>query len=174
MLTCERFYCNSNMERCDYPVGDNMPDALRLAKQMVAGIKKATKEDDIIVLIGRGSSGLILCTFIASLMPITKVIHIKKEGEQSHSTQSTSVPNPQDKSIKYILVDDFASTGTTIKECIKWWEDMLPCFNIKKINGLCIAATVNNLSSGVANYNFDFIICKYMDKTDYIKKIYFK
>jgi len=62
----------------------------------------------------RGSSGAILAALFVSFLPHieTQIIHVKKDGESSHSSKVTGF----DAYNMNVIIDDFICSGETIRE----------------------------------------------------------
>lgn len=98
-----------------YPVGE-FPQAVRFFGKHMAPyvdqiVRESLEKDKRPVIVCRGSSGAMLSAGVAMFMeePI-RIVHMKKEGESSHSGQI--VLCPVNNSI--IIVDDFISSGETM------------------------------------------------------------
>jgi hypothetical protein len=99
-----------------YPVDDNIVNNLPAIKQMAIELEKITKNKKPVALWCRGSSGAIITGIIASLMPIVKIVHVKKEGEDSH--EQTQI---WDKKIfTHVFCDDFIYSGKTMKAIFEY------------------------------------------------------
>lgn len=75
-------------------------------------------------LVYRGMSGISLATAIAiiSEAPNVGMIYVRKRGEDRHSFHKTEMEIPKAPGLDfnsdvYIFVDDFISTGDTLREC---------------------------------------------------------
>jgi adenine/guanine phosphoribosyltransferase-like PRPP-binding protein len=99
----------------DYPVGkyivSNLPIIKDYATKLEELLKKEEFKDRDRIIFCRGSSGAIIAGIIASIIEITEIIHIKKAGEKSHSDNNFIV----DDNDIVIIVDDFVTTGNTLK-----------------------------------------------------------
>lgn len=109
----------------NYPVGTNMKNAMELAKCYAIHLAEDIQSKDYNPYIGlniwvRGSSGAILGALTASILQNSfahaKVVicHIKKPNEYSHydGTDESSLG-------LNIILDDFMSTGETVKAIYK-------------------------------------------------------
>ena len=96
----------------EYPVGSQMSYNIPIIKKMVSIIKH-NYNDKRINLFCQGSSGAIVAAIICLYVNGCKIIHIKKDGEDSHSLSC-----PQFDSYN-IIVDDFIVSGVTIQRIIK-------------------------------------------------------
>lgn len=74
------------------------------------------------VIVTRGSSGLLVGSRVAEMSKgKLHLIHVRKEGENSHGRQVegarhmlSAIDNP-----RYLIVDDFVSSGETVREIVK-------------------------------------------------------
>lgn len=108
-----------NQGEIRYPIGSHIVSAISFVDKALLIIEEKIVFKNANILIWcRGSSGAILAGLLASklidLYPTTytRVIHVKKTGEQAHATDiehvslSTAYTN--------IIIDDFSYTGETI------------------------------------------------------------
>lgn len=100
------------LDSIEYPVGSNMSYNISIIKKMVSIIKR-NYNDKPINLFCQGSSGAIVAAIICLYVNGCKIIHIKKDGEDSHSLSC-----PQSDSYN-IIVDDFIVSGATIQRIIE-------------------------------------------------------
>ena len=104
-----------------YPTGANIKQAIAFINEAVPHVQsvideiKKTKEVKSINLWCRGSSGAMLAAIIASKMTEINfyIIHIKKEGENSHTSNSDYRKTIMEFGIN-MIIDDFIKTGETI------------------------------------------------------------
>ena len=104
-----------------------------------------------IVLCCMGSSGALIAGIVCSIIPNTIVYHIKKEGENAHSSNYFSF----DFEDYLIIIDDFVSSGDTlrkIKAGIKRISSSLT------INCIAIGGSIGSYSS-IEEINPDILIC---------------
>jgi len=121
-----QFYRINNV--IDYPVGIN------ISKNLVAITEMANKLREVypnskLCLWCMGSSGAIIAGIISSMILDCTISHVKKEGENSHSSGIHMV---KDDRIN-IIVDDFVDSGRTIKTIIYKMER----YNIP-VEALCV------------------------------------
>jgi len=112
-----------NQSKIKYPVGYNIQDAINFINNVTEVIMQMAKKKQFplknIDIWVRGSSGAILGGLLCQrLLAIgyenLSVIHIKKEGEDSH------VNSVWKTSSKYhIVIDDFVASGETMDEISK-------------------------------------------------------
>ena len=143
-------------ENCylSYPVGDCMKNAKIIAKQMATILKKTYPRKEFL-LIGRGSSGNILCSLVSNHCKVRRVISIKKEGEISHS-RSSYMKYDSEKNCIMVIVDDFIATGETIRKI----HEAIMEYGEQHIECLCVTRTVTE--KDMKDYEFDDIISHYM------------
>ena len=112
-----------DQRKIKYPVGYYIEDAINFVNNVTQVIMEMAKKKqfplkDIDIWV-RGSSGAILGGLLCQrLLAIgyenLSVIHIKKDGEESH-TEDIFVTNG-----KYnIIIDDFVASGETMNEIVK-------------------------------------------------------
>jgi adenine/guanine phosphoribosyltransferase-like PRPP-binding protein len=114
----------------EYPVGAHILNNMSIINDMADSIYLVMTEHydlthtDNVIIFCRGSSGAIISGIVSvrlsQLLPERTFItihHIKKEGEQSHAAQFV------ESSLFYrsitIIVDDFISTGRTIRSILE-------------------------------------------------------
>lgn len=99
--------------RTSYPVGENISNNLPLIQIMYEEIKKLHGVEGI-NLWCRGSSGAIIAAIIAKEYINSGgkalICHVKKKGEHSHNGSLYFEHGSKD-----IIVDDFVSSGETVK-----------------------------------------------------------
>lgn len=106
--------------RCCYPVGSDIQAAKEMVKEWICIFNTLGYSTDIkINLWCRGSSGAILAALFASMSSYNCIIcHVKKEGEISHS-DTPSMYSSSRYTIINVVIDDFISSGATIREIVK-------------------------------------------------------
>lgn len=108
-----------------YPVGGTPARDIReFATSASAEIAKLFPGRNV-YLICRGSSGTILATAIQMMLSTNEcyIWHIKKEGEVSHGDSDR--PRRMEKAVN-IVVDDFISSGETIRAIVGVVREMIP------------------------------------------------
>lgn len=104
-----------------YPVGGNMESAIQFSKRVLNVVKdiqflirpQGFKELNIFC---RGSSGSILASLFTAFAPwACNVVYVKKLNEQAHSGRISNF----DKTLPSLIIDDFVSSGETIREIYK-------------------------------------------------------
>jgi hypothetical protein len=101
-----------------YPIGINLRDTIECAKRYTKGLMEIVKPNHVINVFSRGSSGAYLASLtIMGLIGYgynpdnIKLIHIKKEGETSHSNHESRLFDDEDYNV---IIDDFIASGDTI------------------------------------------------------------
>lgn len=105
-------------ELLSYPVGECIGANLSTIDKMVSKfINTRYFQKKSVNVICRGSSGAILASFFAKAIHDSKkheqvkIVHIKKEGENSHSSD---VPSLLSTNAVNVIVDDFCASGNTL------------------------------------------------------------
>ena len=110
-------------ESIGYPLGVDMKLTIYHATKMAEAFNLiAEYKDKNLNIFCRGSSGAMLAAIFTSALNwpnYIKVHHIKKEGENSHSSNSFSILN----NAVSIIIDDLICTGKTIKEILTYVPD---------------------------------------------------
>ena len=120
-----------------YPVGRDMPRTIEIVQQMCDKLKILYKEDEVIQLVVRGSSGAIIGGLVANILNdrnIVTITHIKKEGESSHFSGIYDLKS----TCPIVIIDDLISSGNTVNEIYKALNDR-GYFNV---DTLCISGCV--------------------------------
>ena len=103
-----------------YPVGYHMDTNKSKILYMMEVLRDTVGKDTPISLWCRGSSGAIIAAIISTGFDNCIINHVKKEGEESHSTHEFNT----DRSRKHIIVDDFIRSGKTVNAI---YLEMLRC-----------------------------------------------
>lgn len=99
-----------------YPIGYNIPNLLLLVDTYVDAFNQIKPHENTrINLWCRGSSGAMIAALFASKINHTflYIAHVKKQGETSHMSAVYYPDNCYN-----IIIDDFISTGETVKAII--------------------------------------------------------
>jgi len=157
-----------------YPVGDyivyNLPKIDEMYKVIIKlpEIKKFLSDKSKIYfrisLICSGSSGAIIASIIASKLINDKIdvniLHVKKEGEDSHSGNKIKFFNNSFN----IVVDDFICSGSTIRRIFNKVDEIC---DKNKIHCVCITDTVSPIMVEYFQENkLKYLICKVPKKRD--------
>lgn len=124
-MTYQHCKCMLDIE---YPVTRNLPKTIAFANRVAMILLSLITQNHIhyINLWCRGSSGSIIAAFVSHDMIKrskniqVRICHVKKEGENSHSSSPSTFQNDLDT--WNVIVDDFIATGDTIKEIIRAME----------------------------------------------------
>lgn len=104
-----------------YPVSLTKLENLRLFGEKAAElILNKYQNERVVRMVGIGSSGIILMSMIAASYKgdNLKMVVMRKEGENSHGSK-VEVDCSYSRKDPTIIVDDFASTGHTIRSLVK-------------------------------------------------------
>lgn len=113
------------LSAADYPTGTNMDMATIFATTVALTIAQDNTKSDIVEIWVRGSSGAILGALLFQALTTLKpqyrikVHHIRKDGESTHSGNGGIAWRSQGPSAYNIIIDDFISSGTTLKQIFK-------------------------------------------------------
>jgi pyrimidine operon attenuation protein/uracil phosphoribosyltransferase len=143
---------DTNLEDLTYPVGLNLSRNLRTITRMADRLRDVVKSDQKVNLVCMGSSGAIIAALILSQMTDTslfRVLHVKKDGECSHSGCASERVNAEDVNV---FVDDFIRTGNTLKRTAKKLGH--PLHGIVITGGIC-----DSLLRELPSYP-EFVICE--------------
>lgn len=139
----------SKLDSMEYPVGSHMSYNIPIIKKMVSIIKRKYN-DKPINLFCQGSSGAIVAAVICLYVSGCRIIHIKKDGENSHSLSC-----PQSNSYN-IIVDDFVVSGVTIQRIIK---DATKIHYTREFDALIVSGIIReNVIKSLTN--IEHIYCK--------------
>lgn len=106
-----------NLHQIGYPVGEYVQRHIRTIKYYAEIIKRENKDKKKVCLFCMGSSGAIISAIVCSELDDyfeCEINHIKKIGENSHSSATPSM-NPENFNV---IVDDFIATGETIQSIL--------------------------------------------------------
>ena len=119
--------------RFRYPVGKNMMEnesAFRdLIDQFLDTANDSIISHDKIALICMGSSGSIVSTLMYMALrskhpgKYVEIVHIKKDGESSHSTKFQGIPDSYQPDVLHVWIDDHIDQGTTVSSCLRRYRD---------------------------------------------------
>lgn len=134
----------------NYPLGIKMSRDSPLVLDLIEKFKEIEEyKDKKINLFCTGSSGAIMATIFSLNVPQCKIIHIKKEGENSHSSNEDRSVNKIDHI--NIIIDDFISTGKTVNRIAGFMSS-----NEIAIHCLVISGYSYHNS---CKFTMDYIIC---------------
>lgn len=154
-----------------YPVGDEYSDTTYYYVREIARIINKTFPEGNIILVVRGTSGTILAGGVAYLLSrkgrnVTITIS-RKFGEVSHSHSLANLYS--DIEGKFIVLDDFISSGETVDYIIKDLRRQRPCL---QLDMLCVSNhwdySDSNKNIRVQNLlqNFKYVCCNKLIKKD--------
>lgn len=127
------------LEECDksikYPVGNNMSPVIDYALDAANTLHKLFK-DDKIALIVRGTSGAIIGGIIAKILMCdfgvqTRIFISRKPNEDCHAgnleDMDIALNYKETEPYRFVIVDDFISTGKTLQSIIKDVQNYIGC-----------------------------------------------
>jgi len=141
---------SQDLPQMTYPIADNLHFNVPFMKRMGKKLKKLYGEDEKVVLVGTGSSGAIVGSYLAILTGYL-FRHVKKEGVDAHGKSNLDAFY----NAKVVLVDDLIGSGDTMNKLYKQiYKDLLDHNNM--VDCVCVTGTV-----GITKLNFKFnnIIC---------------
>jgi adenine/guanine phosphoribosyltransferase-like PRPP-binding protein len=100
-----------------YDNGSHLDDLAEKVSKTVEALRRRRKHFDSIVV--RGNSGVIVGSPVALRLRVPLVV-VRKPGEGSHS--SHKVINVGNLGDRWLFLDDFISTGRTLRACIEALE----------------------------------------------------
>lgn len=133
-----------------YPIGLNFSENLANMKTMGDSLFMILYENygaeiPHLNLFCTGSSGAIISSIIAQKLDEKKLsyslLHIKKDGETSHSAQVPVYSGYEFTNCLNIFVDDFISSGSTISKLHKTVVEKFPQF---KLDVICVTGYVES------------------------------
>ncbi len=110
---------NVNCGSINYPVGLNIRDNVKIIQDLTNEFLKYENKDTPINLLCMGSSGAIMAAIFATIVPNVIILHIKKDGESSHSSCDNYSRFFRDETRLNIIIDDFIVTGSTVNNIYK-------------------------------------------------------
>lgn len=127
-----------NLVYCDYPVGRNLVTAKEFAKETAKAFSTISPyHGRNINIFCRGSSGVILATYFSMFVENNcKICHVKKPGEYAHNDELE-----YDMDAINIIIDDFISSGETIRQIYKRMVEA----GIDTVNCLIVRNTPNEI-----------------------------
>lgn len=124
-------YCMS------YPVGEQIMENMSLIKSLIVAFKELNEyQNKYVNFICMGSSGAIIGAIFAMEVPNSKIIHIKKHGERSHS-DGDKVKLFEKNAIN-VIVDDIIESGSTMN---KMYAKLLTDIPHISIDVICISGS---------------------------------
>jgi len=104
----------SKLVPTEYPVGEHLSKNMPIIDEMARLLKKEYGTRSLNIWC-RGSSGAIIAALVGSQYILAggqvKVCHVKKDGENAHSSGASHNPTATN-----IMIDDFVSTGNTVMQ----------------------------------------------------------
>lgn len=124
--------CNEFIE---YPVGNYMSSVIDYALDAANRLYKLFKDDNI-ALIVRGTSGAIIGGILAEMLICTfgvqaRIFISRKHNEDCHAESlediDTALNYDEVYPYRFVIVDDFISTGATLESIIKDVQNYIGC-----------------------------------------------
>lgn len=103
-----------------YPITCNIQQSLPTINLVTDTLKKSANNKGRMVLCCMGSSGAIMAGIAASKISNVVILHVKKEGEHAHNTHKSFAFVSDDY---IVIIDDFMSTGTTVRRIYSFLEE---------------------------------------------------
>lgn len=155
------FIMNPKAPMMSYPVGDEISYNKPIIAEMIKSFIEIEEfKDKFVNLICMGSSGAIIATIFSMTIPNeNKILHIKKDGEQSHGQSIFG----RYKEGLYVIVDDFIATGSTMEKIYKRVCDADVEVN-PVIDCICVSGYFNKLqhfgnSKPTLSFTPRYLIC---------------
>lgn len=125
-------------QKLPYPIGGDCALLSKYILDLAKAITKLYNNEESLFLVGRGSSGAILCGALAFKLTKQKrsvqIGIVRKPNEKTHDTYG-NIDNIEECD-KVIIVDDFVASGNTIKQILKVLQK--ECFR-DKYDMLCLS-----------------------------------
>lgn len=133
-----------------HPVGKDVKQMIRLSKELSKTFKAHNKDIHSVNIFCRGSSGAMLASLFAASLGNRDctVIHVRKDGESSHSNYSGASHAEPDEEGVNVFIDDFMRSCETVNaiykvfkalrpwHCKKWEVDYLLIYNYSSLDNL--------------------------------------
>ena len=100
----------------NYPIGEYMEETIGVVKKLVEEYLKHETPDKPINVFCMGSSGAIMAAIFATIVPNVTILHIKKDGEDTHSKYfEREIKNfCKKENLVNIIIDDSIVSGKTL------------------------------------------------------------
>lgn len=130
-----KFYRVKEASMMRYPIADNLLINRSIIELLANKLKEVYGDDKKVVLIGTGSSGAIVGSYIAMTNGY-EYRHVRKQGVSSHGKSDMGIIYKE--GMKVVIVDDFMSSGQTLNRIHKEIKHVLENSN-KEVDCLCIS-----------------------------------
>lgn len=129
---------NKKLITVSYPVGVDIKGWDKTVNAMANIIKSLVEEEDLIALAVTGSSGAMLGAMAALKLKKYRVdiCHLKKDGENSHSSQRRPILDTE----KAFIIDDQIDSGATVNRILNAYPEIT--FEAIIVGG-SVCATIN-------------------------------
>jgi adenine/guanine phosphoribosyltransferase-like PRPP-binding protein len=101
-----------------YPIGINVDVNIPVVKGLAEAFLKDVGEIDEMTRVNvycMGSSGAIMAAIFATIVPNVIILHVKKDGEASHSEITNFDRYISKFNCIHVIIDDFMVTGNTLE-----------------------------------------------------------
>lgn len=149
----------------EYPTGQYFSDNFSYIREAASSINKVFPTGKLILVV-RGHSGSILAGGIAYILKRKGrdvLISVSRKAESSHGSNLEGISYDVLNNTHIIIVDDFVSTGETIRAILKDLTERIE--NVKVFDMLCISNSWNEQDlirkeayEEIASY-FKYILC---------------
>lgn len=118
-----------NAKSTHYPLGIKMSEDIVIINLLIQKFKCIPHYyGKNINIYCAGSSGAIMATILSMNVANCKILHIKKEGEQSHSQYSPL--KPYTENYINVIIDDFIASGDTVNRIASHIPEGVDCLII--------------------------------------------
>lgn len=97
-----------------YPVSHDLEMVKSYIQEAAEQFRRLTDKKPMLWC--RGSSGAICAAIFSFYVPGCVICHVKKPGEDSHSTGTIYYSEPIINQYVHVIIDDFMATGRTIEK----------------------------------------------------------
>lgn len=151
-----------------HPVGLHMGLTANLAQAMARVLSKLYGSSNFIRFICQGSSGAIISAMVYQeirLIPqsplVLEIVHIKKEGEQSHFPGHTIT---HVNFVKNIIIDDFIASGRTVRRV---YDTFLAANELETIDAIIVGGKCA-IKSVLHSYHLrDVVVDKFISEGEF-------
>lgn len=123
-----------------YPVGEHLDNVIIYIENISAELEKILDHTKCLNIWCRGSSGAILAALLASrfIYHSPRILHVKKEGEEAHSTNGSFNHHTSFNHVINIIIDDFVSSGETIRKIYSTARKFVPKIDVLIVHSIPI------------------------------------
>jgi len=136
-----------NSDQTHYPLGINLSSDMSIINLLINKFKTISHYyGKNINLYCAGSSGAIMATIFSMNVPNCRIIHIKKENEQAHSSNMWLAPFKENHI--NVIIDDFIASGATVNRIASYVTEGIDCL---------VISGYSNFSK--CNFKPHFLVC---------------